>query len=218
MADSESQPRSQPPAPPPEDQASTGNAQHTREEQASNRDAQNIREERVEQLLSESFGQWPRMPGSFPEEPEEEEEEPEEPQEPAEQPAPRQRTFKLNELHLDITDYVHDHNLVPVSSLHEDDRTCIICRMPFFDSEFLTTTEHHATIDPSLDEESRKLCVPDKLACGHIVGHKCMRLWVEKVNFRKGRPGTCPVCRAVVRYRPVIDNPSWYMVGLEPAE
>lgn len=98
--------------------------------------------------------------------------------------------------HIHPINEVGSQSLVSVYDLPPDERSCCICRVEFFVSSYGTTAELHAAMKPEdVDEESRELCVPTKLArCGHIVGDRCMRLWVENCEAR-GVRGECPVCR-----------------------
>ena len=117
-----------------------------------------------------------------------------EPVEP-ERPSPPREPINT---HIPIISVVEEHNLVCVLDLPVDERICCICRLGFFHSVYGTTTEIHARLDPrGIDEDSRGLCVPTKLPCGHIVGDKCIDAWITH-SLSRGSFAECPVCRAVI--------------------
>lgn len=166
-----------------------------------------------------------------PEEPEEleQQEQQEEPNEPGEPVAPlppvvpgepREReplppVEQINS-HIRAVNFVHGHALVNVSDLPVEERICFICRMEYFESVHGTTTEIHARMDPqNINEHSEELCVPTKLQCGHIVGHRCIRLWINN-SLRNGVDARCPICRVIIRGRSSITYPSWLPTSLLP--
>ena len=104
--------------------------------------------------------------------------------------------------HIPIINIVEEHHLVSVSDLPVEDRICCICRVEFLNSVYETTAEIHARIDPQgIDEDSRDLCVPTKLPCGHIAGDRCIRAWVDSCMSRASY-AECPACRAIIRRAP----------------
>lgn len=75
------------------------------------------------------------------------------------------------------------HAFISVSDLPDDERSCCICRVDFF--------------DPDRHTSNRELCIAIKLQCGHVVGDRCIRLWVDD-SLKRGLDGTCPMCRTIV--------------------
>ena len=119
-----------------------------------------------------------------------------------------------------INSHIHAHNfvdglaLVRVSDLPAEERFCCICRTDYFHAHTVTTTEIYARMFPDrIDEESREKCVPVKLRCGHIVGDRCIRQWIES-SLSRFLNGRCPVCRTVIERAPPQPNKSWDLVGM----
>lgn len=102
-------------------------------------------------------------------------------------------------------------SFVAVSDLPSDDRRCCICQEEFYD--FGPVTPNFPS-ESYADAKNRKQCRPAKLRCGHIVGDKCLRLWMNN-SLRRGLNARCPICRTTHRRAAPTVNESWFLAGLE---
>lgn len=89
-------------------------------------------------------------------------------------------------------EFVESLPRVSVLDLQAEDSFCCLCHAEFFRPQMVTTD------DRKTDSLRRIRCVPVELPCGHIMGNKCLRNWVDTCMSDNKGHGTCPLCRDVI--------------------
>lgn len=105
---------------------------------------------------------------------------------------------------------------VNVDELSQDATECAICKVKYatlagsqmgtgaLSSEVTASTHNDQAVvelavnlREATDREQAMAESPVKLACGHIMGENCLRLWISE--DASGIQPTCPMCRAIIQ-------------------
>lgn len=99
---------------------------------------------------------------------------------------------------------------VDADELTEDENECVICKVKFASfagsqvaSSTLTPTindqgvaEQSVNTQEGVDVEQVIPEIPLKLACGHIIGERCIQSWIS--GRMGGTEPNCPICRVAI--------------------
>lgn len=97
---------------------------------------------------------------------------------------------------VEVDEFMKTIEKVDVSSLKQDERECDICREDFSHppgsgSSTNPAPASDAQESPEQFVSDEELETPVRLACGHVYGENCLKLWISRKKLEIRRPVLC---------------------------